>query len=102
MQNLQYNPWLAHLMIQLLASDQHSPVNVFLSNDGNPFPDTPPRFIKADLYRYQFTQINNGKSDWWTRTYRQSYSPVLELRSSQVRSILRQMEWKMPKIPMRS
>ena len=101
MQDLQHNPWLVHLMVHLLASDQHSPVNVFLSAGGNPFPDAPPRFIKADLYRYQFTSWNGGDPNWWTRTYRQAYSPVLELKSPTVISFFRQMAWKIPTLPMR-
>jgi hypothetical protein len=102
MQNLQYNPWLIHLMIHLLASDQYSPINVVLAAGGNPFPNAPPRFIKADLYRYKFTRLNSEDKNWWTRSNKQPYSPILELQSAQVKSILRQMEWKMPKIPMRS
>ena len=102
MQNLQYNPWLIHLMAHLLASDQYSPINVFLSDGGNPFPDIPPRFIKADLYRYRFTKLGSGDKNWWKRYYQQSYSPIFSLKSTQLKSILRQMEWKMPKVPMRS
>ncbi|CAF3295058.1 unnamed protein product [Rotaria socialis] len=102
MQNLQYNPWLIHLMVHLLASDQYSPVNVVLSVGGNPFPDAPPRFIKADLYRYKFASLGSGDKNWWTRTYQQSYAPIFELKSPQLKSILRQMTWKMPKVPMRS
>jgi hypothetical protein len=101
MQNLQYNPWLIHLMVQLLASDRYSPINVVLSTGGNPFPDAPPRFIKADLYRYKFTRIGDGNKNWWIRNNKQSYSPVFELKSSQLKSIFRQMEWKMPKVPIR-
>ncbi|CAF0998192.1 unnamed protein product [Rotaria magnacalcarata] len=102
MQNLQYNPWLIHLMVHLLASDQYSPVKVVLSVGGNPFPDAPPRFIKADLYRYKFTSLGSGDKNWWTRTYQQSYAPIFELKSPQLKSVLRQMGWKMPKVPMRS
>jgi len=102
MQNIQHNPWLVHLMIHLLASDQYSPVNAVLSTGGNPFPEVPPRFIKADLYRYKFTRIDSGDKNWWTRSYSGSYAPVLELQSSQVKSVLRQMQWKMPKVPMRN
>ena len=102
MQNLQYNPWLIHLMIHLLASDQYSPVNAVLSKEGNPFPDAPPRFIKADLYRYKFTRIGSGDKNWWTRSNQRAYSPILELKGSQLRPILRQMNWKIPTIPMRS
>ncbi len=102
MQNLQYNAWLIHLMGQLLASDQHSPVNVVLSVGGNPFLDAPPRFIKADLYRYEFTHANSGDKNWWIRSNPQPYSPIFELNSQQLKSIFRQMQWKMPKVPMRS
>ena len=102
MQNLQYNPWLVHLMAQLLASDGYSPVNVVLSPGGNPFPNAPPRFIKAELYRYKFTRLGSGDSNWWTRSNPQPYSPIWDLKNSQLKSILRQMDWKIPKIPMRS
>jgi hypothetical protein len=102
MQNLQYNPWLIHLMVQLLASDRYSPVNVVLSAGGNPFPDAPPRFIKADLYRYKFTDLGSGDQNWWRRSNQKPYSPAFELRSPELKSIFRQMEWKMPKVPMRS
>jgi hypothetical protein len=102
MQNLQHNPWLIHLMTQLLASDRYSPVNVVLSAGGNPFPDAPPRFIKADLYRYKFTRLDSGDKNWWIRSNPQPYSPIFELKSVQLKSIFRQMEWKMPKVPIRS
>jgi hypothetical protein len=102
MQNLQHNPWLINLMTQLLASDRYSPVNVVLSAGGNPFPDAPPRFIKADLYRYKFTRLDTGDKNWWIRSNPQPYSPIFELKSLQLKSIFRQMEWKMPKVPIRS
>ncbi|CAF3597466.1 unnamed protein product [Adineta steineri] len=102
MQNLQYNPWLVHLMTHLLASDQYSPVNVVLSVGGNPFPDAPPRFIKVDLYRYKFTRLNSGDKNWWARSNPQPYSPIFTLGNPQLKSIFRQMEWKMSKVPMRS
>jgi hypothetical protein len=102
MQNLQYNPWLVHLMVHLLASDRYSPVNAVLSSGGNPFPDAPPRFIKADLYRYKFTRLGSGDKNLWIRSNQQPYSPIFDLKSLQLKSILRQMEWKLPKIPMRS
>lgn len=101
MQNLQYNPWLINLMAQLLASDQYSPVNVVLSKQGNPFPDAPPKFIKSDLYRYEFTRLNDDENNWWKRTYQHAYSPTFDLKSTQLKLIFRQMQWKMPKAPMR-
>jgi len=38
----------------------------------NPFPDRPPRFIRAELFRYHF-----GRDTWWTRERISDYSPVL-------------------------
>src|SRR5581483_8808698 len=40
----------------------------------NPFPDRPPRYIRAVLYRYHF-----GARTWWTRERVGDYSPVLTL-----------------------
>jgi hypothetical protein len=42
----------------------------------NPFPDAPPRFLRAALYRYRFAP--SGTSRWWTRQRVRAYSPVLE------------------------
>lgn len=103
MQQIEYNTWFVHLMAHLLASDQYSPVNVILSNDdGNPFPDAPPRFIKADLYRYKFTDISGSDKNWWTRQHLQPYSPIFDLKSSQLKSLLRHWGWSLPKVPMRA
>jgi hypothetical protein len=43
----------------------------------NPFPKAPPKFIRADWYRYQFT--NPGERGWWTRTYLGEYLPPMTL-----------------------
>ena len=42
----------------------------------NPFPDAPPRFLRATLYRYRFAPSGTGR--WWTRERVRDYSPVLE------------------------
>ena len=33
----------------------------------NPFPDAPPKYIRAVLYEYTFTDRANGDSAWWQR-----------------------------------
>ena len=38
----------------------------------NPFPDRPPRYVRAQLYRYRF-----GDRAWWTRERIGAYSPTL-------------------------
>src|SRR5437016_1438207 len=46
----QENPWLVGLIVRLLQGSQD--VNRLLAY--NPFPDKPPRYIRAMLYRYRF------------------------------------------------
>ena len=44
----------------------------------NPFPDEPPRFLRAQLYEYEFTrpgEIWSGGT-WWTRRLVGAYSPT--------------------------
>ncbi|CAF0875788.1 unnamed protein product [Didymodactylos carnosus] len=100
-QDIQNNPWLIHLMIQMLASDKKSAINAILATKGNPFLDSPPIFIKADLYRYKFTRLGTGDKNWWARKYMRQYCPILKLDSANVKSIMRQMKWKIPVYPIR-
>ncbi|MGH7149882.1 MAG: lipase maturation factor family protein, partial [Planctomycetota bacterium] len=54
------HPWLVHLVWKLLHND---PLALsLLAND--PFPGAPPRFIRADLYRYRFTRPFHGGPCW--------------------------------------
>ncbi|PIR53572.1 hypothetical protein COU76_00395, partial [Candidatus Peregrinibacteria bacterium CG10_big_fil_rev_8_21_14_0_10_49_10] len=43
----------------------------------NPFPNTPPRFIRARMYHYQFTTPEEHKKTgaWWKRTLLGEYLP---------------------------
>jgi hypothetical protein len=43
----------------------------------NPFPDKPPRFIRAQLYRYRFTQPGNPTGAWWDRELIGAWLPPL-------------------------
>lgn len=51
----------------------------------NPFPDTPPTYIRAVMYDYKFSNYHEKKERgwWWNRSFLGLYSPVLTLRSSQ-------------------
>ncbi len=61
------SPWLGSFAGQLLRGS--SPVLGLLAE--NPFPDKPPRYIRADLYRYNFTDFDakNRDGTWWRRQY---------------------------------
>jgi hypothetical protein len=47
----------------------------------NPFPDTPPRYVRAQLYRYRFTTASELLHDhaWWHRTLEGEYLPPTRL-----------------------
>ncbi|MBE7472731.1 MAG: lipase maturation factor family protein [Anaerolineae bacterium] len=76
----QNNPWLINLMLRLLEGSPE----VLALLDHNPFPDAPPRTIRAMLYLYRFTDFNTAQpnSAWWQREQRLQYAPVLS-RASQ-------------------
>ena len=73
--NYERNPWLIQFMTRLL---QGSPVVIALL-ENNPFPDTPPRYLQAVIYEYQFTdsEIRNRDNSWWTRKLLRPYTPIL-------------------------
>jgi len=58
-------PWLQGLTLRLLEG---SPEVLELLG-GNPFPDRPPRYVRAIAYRYQFTTPGEKRKDgaWWSR-----------------------------------
>jgi hypothetical protein len=74
------NPWFVNFLVRLL---QGSPPVLGLL-DKNPFPDRPPRYIRAALYEYRFTDaITRDKTgDWWRRERKGLYCPELTLRQN--------------------
>ncbi len=66
-------PWLGPLMDRLLRNDR-STLRLLRHN---PFPDDPPTFVRAQLYRYSFTTWQELRRDraWWHRTLERSYLP---------------------------
>lgn len=71
------NRWLINFMVRLLEG---SPEVLALLAD-NPFPDAPPRFIRAVVYDYHFTTFESAQPDgaWWQREIKSLYTPVLSL-----------------------
>ena len=76
--NYRNNPWILHFMQRLLEGAP--PVLDLLEH--NPFPDEPPRYIRAVLYQYNFTDWNTKKTtgDWWQRKPLGLYTPPISLR----------------------
>lgn len=68
------NPWLQGLVKGLLTGSP--PVLALFEH--NPFPDAPPQYIRASLYRYQFSDARERAATgaWWTRDYFGNFWPV--------------------------
>lgn len=67
----QRHPWFIPLISKLLKND--SQVLKLLKN--NPFPDKQPEYIRARLFRYQYTTPEERRKTgrWWKRDYIQDY-----------------------------
>lgn len=73
----QSNFWFQRFLLQLL---KNSPPVIKLLRK-NPFPDTPPKYIRALSYEYVFSSSEDKKASkvWWKRHYAGFYSPTLSL-----------------------
>ncbi|HET9709351.1 MAG TPA: lipase maturation factor family protein [Gemmatimonadales bacterium] len=70
--------WFQEFLTRLL---QGSPAVLGLLRT-NPFPNHPPKYVRAVLYDYRFTTVPERRATgaWWTRSYVGPYSPVLSLQ----------------------
>jgi hypothetical protein len=76
--NVRYNPWFVNFLVRLLEG---SPEVLDLLAK-NPFPDQPPRYVRAVLYQYQFTGWSEDTAAWWRREKKDLYCPPISLRPS--------------------
>ncbi len=78
MGSAQDEPWFSELIVKLLQGQP----DVIGLLAGNPFPDRPPRFIRARMYRYTFTTAAERKATgrWWKRELLSEYFPPVSLR----------------------
>jgi len=76
--NCQGNPWFVRFLERLLEGSP--PVLGLLAQ--NPFPDHPPRFVRARCWDYRFTTRAERAATrhWWRREAKGLYCPVLSLR----------------------
>ena len=73
-----YNPWFFRFELRLLQNSP--PVMALLQY--NPFPKAPPKYVRAMLYEYHFTDRAERRAtgDWWRRTLLRPYIPPLSLK----------------------
>jgi hypothetical protein len=73
METYEDEPWIVHLVYELLQGEPT--VKRLLAND--PFPDAPPKWIRAELYRYEMAPF--GDRAWWRRERVSEYMRPLRL-----------------------
>lgn len=76
--DVRQNPWFVNFCGRLL---QGSP-NVLALLKRNPFPDKPPRYVRAEFYDYRFTDFAERRATgaWWKRKFIGEYLPPISLR----------------------
>ena len=76
--NIRQNPWFENFCERLL---QGSP-EVLALLEKNPFPGHPPRFIRAEFFKYEFTTVAERRTTgaWWKRQLVGEYLPPVSIR----------------------
>ena len=67
-------PWFGHFLEALL--DNSPTATALLAH--NPFPESPPRYIRVDAYQYHFTNFEEREEtgNWWKRTPLGVFTPL--------------------------
>ncbi|MCC7411730.1 MAG: lipase maturation factor family protein [Gammaproteobacteria bacterium] len=73
------SPWFERLLVHLLSGTPQ--VLALLAH--NPFPDKPPRYIRASFYLYHFSTPDERRTTgaWWTRELEGSFYPTISLQA---------------------
>ena len=72
--------WRQNLMVprteELLLENDHDVLDLFA---GNPFPNAPPRFVRAVIWQYWFSTMQQRRTEgiWWRRRLLGEYAPTL-------------------------
>ena len=82
-------PWTLHLIWKLLHNDPGA-LSLF---GGNPFPNQPPRYLRAVLYRYEFVPPGNAGHDWWQREELGLWLPPLSADDPRLIGFLKAAGW---------
>jgi hypothetical protein len=82
-------PWLVHLVWQLLSGDPAP--EPLLARD--PFRAAPPRWIRAGIWRYQFTP-SRADGAWWERERVGEYLSPVSLENTALRRYVQRSGWK--------
>ena len=82
-------PWTENLVWKLLHNDATA-LSLFADN---PFPNQPPRYIRAVLYRYSFAKPGNSQKSFWTRERIGLWLPPMSTQDSTLIGNLKIYGW---------
>jgi len=82
-------PWTLHFVWKLL----HNDANTLGLIANNPFPGKPPRYIRAQLYRYEFAPPGSQGGLWWKRTWLGAWLSPLSADDRELRRLLEGYGW---------
>ena len=73
-----YSPWFVRFVEELLRGN----TKVAELMGPSPFPEEPPRFIRIELYHYQFTEgdVRRETGAWWRRELLDNYTNTISLK----------------------
>ena len=83
-------PWTLHFMWKLLHNDRGT--LSLLAND--PFPRTPPLWIRASYFRYEFAPPGDPTHAWWKRQRVGEWLPPLSAADPRLRQIAAEHDWR--------
>ena len=75
--NYRQNKWFINFCIRLLEGKRE----VLDLLESNPFPDQPPKYIRATTFDYRFTDFRTKRTQhtWWRREVKGEYLPAISL-----------------------
>jgi hypothetical protein len=82
-------PWTIHLVWKLLHNDPLA-LQLFAAN---PFPDHPPRYVRATWYKYKFAPPGNPEGRWWEREKTGDWFPVVSLDDHRLSHWMELEDW---------
>jgi hypothetical protein len=92
MGNYYQSPWFLHFVDKLLEGDA---ATLSLLRD-NPFPDRPPKYVRALLYKYEFATPARHREtgEWWKRELEGSWFPAVSLSDPDFQRVLADQGWR--------
>lgn len=80
----QHYPWVVTFVWKLL----HNNAGTLSLLATNPFPEKPPRYVRALVYRYKFASIGEAEGAWWTRERVGTWLPAMSIYTPEMRRFI--------------